>query len=85
MTGGPNHIGGTDTSKVSAKAMTLLDRQIADAKNRATFATTDDLRRYYAEKAVGLQFDRGDFPMIQALDSDTRKSLVNALLKVLQQ
>lgn len=64
-----------------APKMSVLDRQIADAKHRLTFALTDDLKRYYADKVIGLRFDRGDFPMIQGLDTVTRRALVIAMLR----
>jgi hypothetical protein len=56
--------------------MSLLDRQIAVAKQRLAHATNDDVRRIHAETVVGLRFERGDFPMIQKLDADTRRGLV---------
>lgn len=61
--------------------MSLLDRQIAVAKQRMTHAKTDDMRRIYAEQVVGMRFERGDFPMIQALDPTTRQGLVSEMLK----
>lgn len=56
--------------------MSLVDRQIADARQRMIFATTADLRRYYAERLVGLRFERGDHPEIDKLDPITRRALV---------
>ena len=64
-----------------APAMPLIDRQIADANARAAYAQSEDLRRYYVERLVGLRFERGDFPMIQCLDKPTRAGLVRAMLK----
>lgn len=62
--------------------MSVLDRQIADAKHRMTFAQTDDLKRYYAERIVGLRIERGDFKdIIQDLDAVTRRALVLAMMK----
>ncbi len=72
-------------AKAAVPPMSVLDRQIEDAKHRMVFAKTDDLRCYYAERAVGLQFERGDFPMIQSLDVDTRRGLVNAMIKQQQE
>jgi hypothetical protein len=64
-----------------APAMSLLDRQIADAKGRMCYAKSDDLARYYAERLAGLRFERGDFPIIQRLDHATHKGLARALLR----
>lgn len=58
-----------------------LNQQIADAKTRYVYALTDDLKRYWADKVVGMRFDRGDFPMIQSLDDVTRRALVIAMMK----
>lgn len=65
----------------SPPKLSQLDRQIADAKARQQFAATDDLKRFYAERVVGLRFERGDFEMIANLDKDTRAALVRAQLK----
>jgi hypothetical protein len=65
----------------SPPKMSLLDRQIADAKARMTAAPTEDLKRYYADRVVGLRFERGDFEMIDKLTDTIRRALVNALLK----
>jgi hypothetical protein len=61
--------------------MPLLDRQIADAKYRMTIAATKDLERYYAERVIGLRFERGDFPMIPDLTHTIHKALARAQIK----
>lgn len=67
--------------KSAPPAMSVLDRQIADAKYRMTAAATEDLARYYAERVVGLRFERGDFQMIDALTPTIRRALVVQTLK----
>jgi hypothetical protein len=67
-------------AKPGPPASTILDRQISDAKHRFVFASTEDLRRYYADRVIGLRFERGDFEMIPRLDTTIRRALVKAMM-----
>ena len=58
--------------------MSDLDRAIEDAKGRLVYATN---RLPYARQIVDLKLQRGDYPMIQSMDSDTREALAVAMLK----
>jgi hypothetical protein len=55
-----------------------LDRAIEDAKGRLVYAKE---RLPYARQLVDLKFQRGDYPMIQSMDRDTREALAVAMLK----
>lgn len=60
--------------------MSDLDRAIEDAKGRLVYANPTQ-RLPYARQIVDLKFKRGDYPMIQDMDSDTREALAVAMLK----
>jgi hypothetical protein len=71
----------SDAKPKTPVPMTPLDRQIADAKHRMAHAKDENSQRYWAERVIGLRFERGDFEMISVLTPAIRRALVVALLK----